>query len=84
MRLVVGGRIAPGAEGTIKRFQWLPAGTVGPDGVPYTFDIDVIVDFDNYGRRASHTSRLEPIHPERNQVISWSECLWQPEKEEVA
>ncbi len=39
----------------------------------------VVADHDGkrYGARPGE---IEPIQPERNQTIAWSECLWQPEE----
>lgn len=38
------------------------------------------IDRDELGViRYTHTDQLEPLQPERNQTIAWSECVWKPE-----
>jgi hypothetical protein len=54
---------------------------VPPDGIPAMdggrYDYDIITD--NGLAMTVSAWMLEPIQPERNQAIAWSECLWTPE-----
>jgi len=42
---------------------------------------DYEVRYDGYGKHRFYADadQLEPIQPERNQTIAWSECVWKPE-----
>lgn len=72
-----------GIEGTFREYRFCAKGTYIPASKDYLRgDADCTVDWDaGYGSWAQ-TSQLEPIQPERNQVIAWRECLWQPNKTE--
>jgi len=63
-----------GLEGTISGigcFEGLHSGRL------YAYSVDL-----DCGRALlADAHELEPIKPARNQVIAWSECLWQPNKE---
>lgn len=80
-----------GKQGTIRSI-----GTYGPgetievkNGVRmYTHrGCDCTVKWDNSSRPFTAVKfwQLEPVQPEGNKVVEWSECLWQPEhlKEEI-
>ncbi len=51
-------------------------------GYAYPIDIDGLGRVNDFGHQSlAKPEWLQPIQPERNQVIAWSECLWQPTKE---
>lgn len=64
----------------------IPLGSTGvlkASQVPWKADFYML--FDDYksahpdGCFLMNSDMIEPIQPERNQTIEWSECLWQPE-----
>lgn len=73
-----------GLTGTITEFEFLPVGTPcdGGDIVkPSGIDSDCKVLYDGDTKHSvEHTSRLEPLYDGHSKV-SWSECLWAPNKE---
>lgn len=44
------------------------------------FDIDSALDVDGIPCHW-HPDHIEPIQPERNRVVAWSDCPWSPHKE---
>ena len=54
----------------------------GADGTIYQTEYCVVWDGDDGRIRGADGWQLEPIQPERNQTIPWSECLWQPNQQE--
>lgn len=66
-----------GQTGTIVDHDGKPAS----DGKYYPIDVlmDVPVRKDR-ARYCAESWELEPIQPEGNSVVAWSECLWQPEE----
>jgi len=65
------------------------AGTIplGTEGfivkIPTQFsDCLVVFDCSNVPRNIKFY-QLEPVHPERNKIVAWDDCLWQPNKEGV-
>lgn len=78
-----------GLEGVIVEVGFWPKGTRCVDEKSGSMtttqaDAEYIVSWNGRLRRsyASHW-RIEPIIYDGNQVVSWEECLWQPEEETV-
>lgn len=58
----------------------IAVGVIGYNtGEPWDYGIR----YDHYGDKMffADAPQIEPIQPERNQTVAWSECLWQPTKE---
>lgn len=66
-----------GITGTIVSFKENPAGTMLRDGI-CGFHCNCVVLWDSRGKRAEHTSRLEPL-TDSYDVTSWDTCMWKPE-----
>jgi hypothetical protein len=70
-----------GQEGVITDFDSAPKGTMPGTGRRLTIDCNCGVAWDKNDGAVSwqHTDQLEPILYDGNQLVEWSECLWQPE-----
>lgn len=82
VRLVRPTRGEYGQTGTIVDFLCVPAGTLTRDFIETSIDCDCLVYWDDYSDgipACQHTSQLEPIVDDGRKVVSWSDCLWQPE-----
>jgi len=76
------GQTSIGREATIIGPLRLARFAYSADGYAYPIDVDGLGRLNDFGNQTmAKPEWLEPIQPERNQVIAWSECLWQPNKE---
>lgn len=71
---------------TVRGCGEVPLGATGvlkPSSRPDRADFCIL--FDEYksdawdGQYLMNSDMIEPIQPEGNRVIAWSECLWMPE-----
>lgn len=76
-----------GLTGVIRELSDEPF--VSKHGTVWSRAVNCFCDWDNclrdgpyelgFNGTACHTDQLEPLQPERNQTIAWSECVWKPE-----
>jgi hypothetical protein len=66
-----------GAEGVIISLGQ-PAGWARPANCLVSFDKEISTLYGPMRDGGIDLDRLEPIMPEGNKVVSWSECLWMP------
>ena len=68
-----------GRECIISSMKRYEKGTPCRKGPPLPVDTDCILLFPDGDESNAAFWQLEPIIPEGQKVVSWSECLWMPE-----
>ena len=70
--------IPAGTEGVITKLAFAPKGTPTTCGGRLIESVDCWIQTPIRLCSAPFW-RIEPIQPERNQTIAWSQCVWKPE-----